>query len=262
MIKLIMRTPLKTQLITLLSFMTVLNTSALAADFACVKQAQKEKKALDCLELESTPLQASAVHYGSKGVLKAYASFVTLKKTTHEELHILAGDQTQLEASIAIYWQEEDKEVFVLNEKGDILVFTDFLFGNVAPKRIVKNKEIHGATDLFVGGNSLVVLNSTTQRVLFLDKGANSRALPNQRKDQVQKVWDLPQENKFIAITAKNDSEVYVLDDQGHIYKVTELGKTLLGSVAGAIDLNYFSNDSGEFVKVRSGEESQEIELK
>ena len=78
----------------------------------------------------------------------------------------------------------------------------------------------------------------------------------------MKKVWDLPQENKFIAVSAKSDSEIYVLDDQGHVYKVTELGKTLLGNVAGATDLNYFSNDSGEFVKVRSGEESQEIELK
>lgn len=236
--------------------------SASAAESSCLTQAQKEKKALPCLQLDQESIKEKAIHVGTSGTLKVFEGFVTLKKNASEDLLILAGEQTQLDKSTAVYWDEAAGEVFVLSESGDVLVYTDFLFGDVAPKRVIKNKELPGSADLATVQGSIIALNPTTSRVLFFNAEANSRALSGKRQDQAAKVWDLPSDIQFVAIAAKSDKEVYLLASGGDIYKLTSEGKAQVGSVSGAKDIYYKKDDTSENLIVITKEGNQNIALK
>ena len=63
----------------------------------------------------------------------------------------------------------------MLEASGDILFFSSILTGNIAPFRILRNKELHGATNLVTDPNKdeVIVYLPTTGQLLFFSRTAN-----------------------------------------------------------------------------------------
>jgi hypothetical protein len=142
-----------------------------------------------------------------------------------------------------------------------VLVFTDFLLGNVAPKRTLKNKEIPGASDISVNQEDIIILNTNTQRILVFDKKANSRALPDKRMDDVKKVIDLPSGQRFIAMAALDSHSFYLLKDNGAILVIDSKGVRKIGQVVGAYDLSFRSRENAKEIEVLAPEGVQTLPL-
>ena len=68
-----------------------------------------------------------------------------------------------------------NNEIAVLEKSGDILFFSSIITGNVAPYRILRSKELDGASDLVVDpkADHVVVLNRKSGSVLHFSRKAN-----------------------------------------------------------------------------------------
>ncbi len=230
-------------------------------DHDCLKEAQAKKTLSDCLKKKVKDKKGPQVHHSKKGDVTALSKAVILKRNDSGQAHILTGDQTQLKNPIATFWDEENQEILVVEENGEILIYTDFLLGNVAPKRKVVNHELSGAKDIVVTKKGLIVLNPLTQRILVFDKLANSRALPGKRNDEVKRVIDLPSQGKFIAIAALGDDSFLILSDKGNVLRLGPTGPVQVAKVQGAYDLSYSEEGDQKSLIVQTPEGPQTITL-
>lgn len=104
---------------------------------------------------------------------------------------ITAGNSTELSTIKALAIDEKNQEIVVLEEDGDVLFFSSKITGNVAPYRILKNKELEGATELAVDSSrDLVVLNNKkNKKILFFSRLANINGRKeNQKLDIVKSI--------------------------------------------------------------------------
>lgn len=88
---------------------------------------------------------------------------------------ITAGSSTKLKAIKTLAVDEKNQEVIVLEESGDVLFFTYKLAGNIAPYRILKHKDLVGASELVVDNikDQIIVYNNKTNKILFFSRLAN-----------------------------------------------------------------------------------------
>lgn len=61
---------------------------------------------------------------------------------------VIAGSSTMLEDVIAVDFDEVNQEVAALERNGDVLIFSARITGNVAPLRVIRSPELHGARDV------------------------------------------------------------------------------------------------------------------
>lgn len=89
--------------------------------------------------------------------------------------NIIAGSSTELSDIVALALDEANKEIAVLEKSGDVLFFSSVITGNVAPKRVLKAKELDGAYDLVINPNKneVTVLNKKNQELVFFSRNAN-----------------------------------------------------------------------------------------
>lgn len=218
----------------------------------CFKAAMKAKKELPCLQLKENTNIGNLYIRGEKTELIGLGQGLILKDD-NGKIQVHSGDQTQLENPVALYWDHAQKEIYVLDESGDVLIYTDFLLGNVAPKRTLKNKELPGSVDLSLLSNEIIVLNAKTQRVLVYSSKANSRAMPKNRNDEFLRVLDLPSHLNFKGISAKSSGDYYLLDERGDIYRHYQGRLSLAAQATGALDIS-FDQQSGSLILHLSNE--------
>ena len=180
----------------------------------------------------------SFVLENAKGKLKLKSDASTTLGATSNALvleddkksDLLAGDQTQLDSPVVINWDRENSEIYVLLKNGDINIYTDFVLGNVAPKRVIKNLELPGSTDFSVGQSKIATLNSDTNRIVLLKRDANSREKASKRKDQVVNTIELPESLTFSAIAyeesnnTSNKDTFYLATPSGDLYTIGSKG--------------------------------------
>lgn len=95
--------------------------------------------------------------------------------------NVIAGKYTELENIQAITLDEANKEIVVLEENQDILSFSSVITGNVAPKRILKHKELEAASDLLIYKKHIIVLAEKNNEIIFFNREANIHA-PEEKK--------------------------------------------------------------------------------
>jgi len=121
--------------------------------------------------------------------------------------NLWAGSNTLLEDLVSI--RKSKNELFVLSKKSGILVFLDFLNGNVAPIRQVQIPEIDFAKDIDADEESIYLLQN--DHIIVLNREANSKRRVDLQKLEVIKRINLPEAGaKAFAIDSTN-SLLYVL---------------------------------------------------
>lgn len=123
-----------------------------------------------------------------------YRNIVLIEKYKNNILvsEIIAGSSTELKTVRALSFDEKNQEVAVLDESGDILFFSSKITGNIAPFRILKHKELVGASELVIDctRDQVVVNNKSTKRILFFSRLANINAREEKQKLGIMKTID------------------------------------------------------------------------
>lgn len=108
-----------------------------------------------------------------------YRNLIVIEKKDSKgavtDVNVIAGVSTLLVAIQAISIDEKNNEIVVLEASGDILFFSLVLTGNIAPFRILRNKELHGATNLVTDSakDEVIVYMPTAGQLLFFSRTAN-----------------------------------------------------------------------------------------
>lgn len=137
----------------------------------------------------------------------------------------IAGIYTELKMVMALSYDEKNQEIAALLESGDILFFSSKITGNVAPYRILKNKELVGSTELIIDNvnDQIVVYNKKSKQILFFSRLANINGLKGKQKLDVLKSIDTSSlELKDFSIDQEK-SELHAVDsikNQNIIFKL------------------------------------------
>ncbi len=120
----------------------------------------------ECFNLFLSAANPAAIKKSNGGKFSAYGyrNIVFIKDPSARIglQNIIAGSSTLITEVVALAIDEVNKEIAVLDKSGDILFFSSTITGNIAPKRVLKAKELDGAHDL--------VINSVRQEVIALNK--------------------------------------------------------------------------------------------
>ena len=112
------------------------------------------------------------------------------KKTEKTQLTlIIAGSSTELQSVISLSLDEKNQELAALEESGDILFFSTKLAGNIAPLRIIKNKQLVGSSEIIIDSKKDLVLafNKKEKKILFFSRKANFHGRPGKQKLNIVK---------------------------------------------------------------------------
>jgi hypothetical protein len=115
---------------------------------------------------------------GSKTVF-GYRNLIVIEKKNDKgavtNIDVIAGVSTLLVSVQAISLDEKNNEIVVLEASGDILFFSSVLAGNMAPFRILRSKELHGATNIVINTdkNEVIAYLPSAGQLLFFSRTAN-----------------------------------------------------------------------------------------
>ena len=228
------------KIILLVSLFLSLGTHALDISLAdCEKQGRtfgsgEGKDYIDpsCLSFFSKQARQQSIRGSADGKIKiiAHKNMVIINdpKVPASRQNVIAGSYTELEDAIAVAFSEEKKEIFVLEEKGDILIFSSVITGNVAPKRIIKHPEFEGASDLIFNPKTseIVVLNTKSKEIHSVSAKANSQGKEIDKKFSVRTIVT-NHSGQQLALS-KNDQLLAVLMKDKKSIKVFSL-TTMMG---------------------------------
>ncbi len=126
-------------------------------------------------------------------------------KTKIKGQNLIAGKYTELDDLRALALDEKNREIIALNGNGDVLFYSAVLTGNVAPRRILRHKELDGAVSLAVNPrlDQLLALNPKKSEILVFSRKGNVDAPEGKKHLSVLKV--------FSGV----DGEFLLVDDQG-----------------------------------------------
>jgi hypothetical protein len=108
-----------------------------------------------------------------------YRNLIVIEKKDSKgaiiDVNVIAGVSTLLVAIQAVSIDEKNNEIVVLEASGDVLFFSSILTGNIAPFRILRNKELYGATNLVTDSNKdeVIVYLPSAGQLLFFSRTAN-----------------------------------------------------------------------------------------
>ena len=178
----------------------------------------KSSISTDCFSHFFKSHSPEAFKKSSDGKMSAYGHrnivFIQDPNVNSERQNVIAGIYTELEDVAAVALNDKQKEIAVLEKSGDILFFSSIITGNVAPLRILKNKELIGASDLLI--NSLrmevIVLNKKSHEILFFSSLANANGRPEKKNLNLLRSFDnIHGEHMTIDTTHQ---ELFVLSPQ------------------------------------------------
>jgi hypothetical protein len=156
----------------------------------------KNTISIDCYSHFLKSLSPEAFKKTSDGKISAYGHrnivFIQDPQVKSDRQNVIAGIYTELEDVAAVALNEKQKEIAVLEKSGDILFFSSTITGNVAPLRILKNKELSGASDLVINSLKMevIVLNKKSHEILFFSSQANAKARPEKKKLNLLRSFD------------------------------------------------------------------------
>lgn len=157
-------------------------------------------------KLKKVSNDGSVIVYAYKNII-----FVKDPNSKVKGQNVIAGKYTELENIQAITLDEANKEIVVLEENQDILSFSSVITGNVAPKRILKHKELEDASDLLVYKKHIIVLADKNDEIIFFNREANVHA---------------PEEKKFLSpvrtIRNISGSQMHVNDESEELLVVDQ----------------------------------------
>jgi hypothetical protein len=184
----------------------------------------------DCYSHFLKSLSPEAFKKSSDGKMSAYGHrnivFIQDPNVKSERQNVIAGMYTELEDVAAVAINEQQKEIVVLEKSGDILFFSSIITGNVAPLRILKNKELNGASDLLVNSKKMevIVLNKKSHEILFFSSLANVNGRPDKKKlNLLRSIDHIYGEHMAIDIVHQ---ELFVLSAQKDVLWVYDLNST------------------------------------
>lgn len=168
-----------------------------------------------CKELISSNSASNAKDsYSDETIDREYTGFQNALLTYDKKAdarYLTAGSNTLLEDVGAVFYDHAHKELYVIDTKSSrLLVFLSEVPGNVAPIRILEKDELVGANDVAVIGDSLYILNNTTNKLLVYSRLASVKAREDKQfLDLVQSV-DISLEAKSLEVEGSD----LILKDQ------------------------------------------------
>ena len=172
-----------------------------------------------CIELYCNRAGHHATIVGKNDSFKI-SGFKNMIFTRNKDLNgnwttnIIAGLSTELDSVIAINYDQKNEEIAALDSSGDILFFSSTLTGNVAPYRILRAKELKGASHLVVDPikNEVIVLNKNEGSILFFSRLANFKGREGKRNLSLIRSFDgLSEGIESLAISVMH-REIFVVD--------------------------------------------------
>ncbi len=105
--------------------------------------------------------------------------------------NLIAGKYTDLDDLRALALDDKHREIVALNGHGDVLFFSAVVTGNVAPLRILRNKELDGTVSIAVNPilEQILALNPNKSEVLVFSRKANIDAPEGKKHLSVLKVF-------------------------------------------------------------------------
>lgn len=157
-------------------------------------------------EFKTTKLKS----YGYRNMI-----LVEKKVGTNNVTEIIAGNSTELKAVRSLALDETHQEVAVLEEGGDVLFFSTRITGNTAPFRVLRHKEIEGASELTIDEerNLVALYNKKSKKILFFSRLANLKGRAGDQKLGVVKVLDMRTMNLKNLRIDSTKSEMNLFDE-------------------------------------------------
>lgn len=157
-----------------------------------------DKISKKCINLfKEMAIENSSVKEFNESKLKSYGFrnmiLVEKKVGTNIVTEIIAGNSTELKSIRSLALDESHQEVAVLEEGGDVLFFSTRITGNIAPFRVLRHKEIEGASELAIDGerNLVAIYNKKSKKILFYSRLANVKGRIGNQKLGVIKILDM-----------------------------------------------------------------------
>jgi hypothetical protein len=153
-----------------------------------------KKNAVLSARVESTKLKIK--FYGHKNIIVADRVFtkkIDDKEVTKNITDVIAGSSTELKSVKAMVIDEVNEELVVLDKSGDIYFFTSKFSGNIAPLRILKNREIVDAESVSINSekNEVIVNIPKRKKRFIFSRLANVNAPKDKQKLEVLRKEDL-----------------------------------------------------------------------
>jgi hypothetical protein len=189
-----------------------INAQALTVDECSSVQAEFGKRAVgekdvnigcyDLFKSKASP-KAIVVNHDQKIEVIGFQNSFYIKNLETDKFLITAGDSSKLMNVIAVDYNSENEEVYVLEEAlNEVKIYPSNLMGNIAPYRTIKTDELLGASDLVSYKDKIFVLNEMTNSILVYDRAANIYALEGNRKlELLNKYESIPVNVKMLNLT-------------------------------------------------------------
>ena len=133
--------------------------------------------------------QAIKKSVDGKIVVYGYRNIVFIKDPSYKSKgqNVIAGSYTELNDILALALDEINKEIVVLEKSGAVLFFSSVVTGNVAPLRILKNKDLLGASDIVVNAKKqeVIILNKNDHEIHFYSRLANDQGREGKKNNSL-----------------------------------------------------------------------------
>lgn len=138
----------------------------------------KDKISSSCYKsyLKSANPQAIKKSDDGKFMVYGYKNIVFIKDPKSKvKQNVITGNNTLLTDIVATALDEKNNEIAVIEKSGDILFFSSIITGNVSPLRVLKHKDLEGASDLVFNTKrgEILILNKDNKEILSFSRLAN-----------------------------------------------------------------------------------------
>jgi hypothetical protein len=130
------------------------------------------------LEARQKSADGDSEFYGYKNII------LIQKKSSGGRSLFLAGLSTYLKEVLALSLDEKNNELVAMDKFGGVFYFSLKYSGNVAPMRVLTNKELKGADDIVVNpsSNEISIKNLSQKKVFVFSRLDNSHGRKDQKK--------------------------------------------------------------------------------
>lgn len=182
-----------------------------------------------CYDLFKKSAGLEAIKTSANGKVFAFGYNNIIFNKQDGIVRTIAGSNAQLSEVIALGIDEANHEIAVLDKTGDVLIFPSRMSGNIAPYRILKHKDLYGASDLMINAkkNEVIVFNNSKQSLIFFPRLANNHGREKKKTPSVLRVirnltgigsvsLDESHQELFMLDTVKNRINVVSLENVSH----------------------------------------------
>lgn len=107
---------------------------------------------------------------------------------------VIAGSNTELKVIKSLDYDHKNKEILVLEENGDVLTYSSFITGNVAPHRILRHKDLTSADEISVDSlhDEIAVYDKKNKNAFIFSRFANINGRKENQKITPIKIIKIP----------------------------------------------------------------------